>query len=98
MNAKLTIREEYADGRIKETVGESGLQAPYIIFNLDKNLSKLFVGGYPSQFAMQETISQNSFDGEMEEIVIGDTPVSLWNFNSGFENHRGARERWVYKL
>lgn len=93
MNAKLTIREEIADGRIKETVGESGLQSPFTIFNLDRNQSKLFVGGYPPEFNMQKTIQQNSFDGEMEEIVIGDTPVSLWNFNSGFENHRGARER-----
>ncbi|GJQ84232.1 LanA [Trypoxylus dichotomus] len=93
LNAKLTIREEIAGGRIKETVGESGLQAPYIIFNLDKNLSKLFVGGYPSEFNMQSTVKQEAFDGEMEEIVVGDTPVSLWNFNSGFENHRGARER-----
>ncbi|XP_018320894.1 laminin subunit alpha [Agrilus planipennis] len=92
-NAKLSIREEVAGGRDQIYTVEETLNGTMTIFNLDRNLSKLFVGGYPPQFPMQNQVRQNSFDGEMEELVIGDTPISLWNFNDGNENNHGAIER-----
>lgn len=42
---------------------------------------------------MQKEIDVNSFEGEIEDLVIGEKPVSLWNFNDGYENNHGAIER-----
>lgn len=37
-------------------------------------------------------ISYPAFDGQIEELMIGDTPVGLWNFASA-ANLKGARQR-----
>lgn len=92
LNAKLIIREDLDQGNIKENTVEQTLDGPNSIFNLDKNQSKLCIGSCPLNYKMQDSININSFDGEMEELVIGDTPVSLWNFNYGL-NIGGANHR-----
>lgn len=63
------------------------------IFNLDQEQSKLFVGGYPSSFEIQEKVKHSSFDGQMEELVIGDRQIGLWNFVEGDENYVGGHMR-----
>lgn len=90
--AKLIIREEQ-DNKAKEHVKEAVADGPYTIFNLDQEKSKLFVGGYPPSFDMQRQVKSSSFEGAMEEFVVGDTPISFWNFVDGEENHRGAVQR-----
>ncbi|KAK9871509.1 hypothetical protein WA026_012880 [Henosepilachna vigintioctopunctata] len=92
-NAQLIIREQQDDGREVEYKGETILEGPLSIFNLDKTKSKLFVGGIPVNYNIQNAFEVNSFDGEIEELVIGDLPVSLWNFNNGYENNHGAVRR-----
>ena len=92
-NAKLTIREELPGGIANTTSKETTLDGPLSIFNLDRNKSKLFIGSYPDQYNMQKEVEVLPFEGEIEDFVIGDKPVSLWNFNYGFENHHGAVER-----
>ncbi|KAL3275279.1 hypothetical protein HHI36_020047 [Cryptolaemus montrouzieri] len=92
-NAKLSIMEQDDDGREIEHTKEVILEGPLSIFNLDRNKSKLFVGGIPVNYDIQNAIEVNSFDGEMEQLVIGDNPVSLWNFNNGYENNHGAVRR-----
>ncbi|KAF5306067.1 hypothetical protein FQA39_LY09045 [Lamprigera yunnana] len=91
-NAKLTVREQIGSDVHLHVVTDE-LVGPNTIFNLDKNQSKLFVGGYPPQFPIQEQIQQNSFDGEIEDFVIGEIPISLWNFVEGNENNHGATRR-----
>ncbi|KAB0790802.1 hypothetical protein PPYR_15312 [Photinus pyralis] len=91
-NVKLTVREQVGSEVILHGTPEE-LQGPKTIFNLDRNQSKLFIGGYPPQFPIQEQIIQNSFDGEIEDVVIGETPISLWNFVEGNENNHGATRR-----
>lgn len=93
-NVKLIVREEVGEGRDVRHEVEEVLQGPYSIFNLDRNQSKLFVGGYPPQFPIQKQVLRNSFDGEIEELVIGDIPISLWNFKDGNENSHGAVRRY----
>ncbi|XP_026292152.1 laminin subunit alpha [Frankliniella occidentalis] len=93
-SARLTIREE---GINKEDVlyyKEDIISGTNSILNLDPENSKLFVGGFLN-FRIQDDIIASSFDGEMEELVIGDTPVSLWSFVSGSLNRNltGAYER-----
>ncbi|VEN47917.1 unnamed protein product [Callosobruchus maculatus] len=94
-NAKLTIREELPDRSVQNYVKETALSGPYTIFNLDKDKSKIFVGGYPSKYdaQLQDQVDMDSFQGEIEDVVIGNTPVSLWNFADGYENNHGAKER-----
>lgn len=92
--AKLTIREELPNGTIASTVAEQQLSGPLMIFNLEKDKSKIFVGGFPSKYAMQNDVRDfNAFQGEVEDVVVGNTPVSLWNFVDGFNNNNGSVER-----
>lgn len=93
MNVKLIIKEELPNGQEYETLSEATLDGHYSIFNLDRNQSKLFLGSYPLNFNIQDNIRTNSFEGEVEDLVIGDRPVSLWNFNYGQHNDEGAKER-----
>ncbi|CAH1115894.1 unnamed protein product [Psylliodes chrysocephalus] len=92
-NAKLSIREELQDGNEYITPVEKSLSGPYTIFNLDNKNSKIFVGSIPNNYQVAEGLDSGSFDGEMEDLVIGNTPLSLWNFNYGYENNHGALER-----
>jgi len=54
--------------------------------------SKLFIGGYPRTARIQPSIQYAAFEGEVEELVVGDVPVGLWNFVEA-ENIYGAVER-----
>ncbi|XP_050301015.1 laminin subunit alpha [Anthonomus grandis grandis] len=92
-NLKLSIREELKDKQEDIKTVEKNLKGPYTILNLDKEKSKLFVGSFPPNYEMQKDIDVSSFDGEIEELVIGNKPVSLWNFVNGYENNHGAQER-----
>lgn len=94
--AKLTIREELPNGTEISTVAEQQLAGPLMIFNLDKDKSKIFVGGVSSKYEMQNDVRDfNAFQGEAEEVSIGNTPLSLWNFVDGYNNYNGSVERWV---
>ncbi|KAJ8668735.1 hypothetical protein QAD02_010398 [Eretmocerus hayati] len=92
-NIKLIIREDAGDGQANNFESEQPVPGSHSIFNLDQERSKLFVGGYPQSFQMQDGVVWSSFEGEMEELMIGDVPVSLWNFVSGENNWKPAFER-----
>lgn len=90
---KLIVREDIGEGRDKLYEKSRVLTGAYYIFNVDREHSKLFVGGYPSSFQIQNAVTASSFEGEMEELVIGDIPVSFWNFVYGENNQKSALER-----
>ncbi|KAL1517260.1 hypothetical protein ABEB36_001047 [Hypothenemus hampei] len=90
--AKLSIVEELPDRRDNIETVEKTLNGPYTIFNLDKDKSKLFVGSPPLNYEIQLD-DNNYFEGEIEDLVVGNTPVSLWNFVNGEDNNHGAKER-----
>lgn len=90
---KLTIREEMAKGEPRIYPTRKSLSESNTIFNLDNEKSKIFVGSFPVNYEMQKEIDVSSFEGEIEDLVIGNTPVSLWNFKEGYENNHGAKER-----
>ncbi|KAK3929045.1 Laminin subunit alpha [Frankliniella fusca] len=93
-SARLTIREEGSNGEQILHSREDIISGTNSILNLDPEHSKLFVGGFLN-FRIQDEIKESYFDGEMEELVIGDTPVSLWSFVSGSLNRNltGASAR-----
>ncbi|XP_046976709.1 laminin subunit alpha [Vanessa cardui] len=90
-NVKLSIRESLDNGTDKIHDKEAVLPGQHTIFNLDREKSKLYVGGVPSDAKLQG-ISFPAFEGQIEELMIGDTPVGLWNFVSA-ANLKGARQR-----
>lgn len=92
-SARLTIREEDNEGQEHSYTKEDVINGTNSILNLDPEQSRLFVGGLPTSFKIQDDVKQSSFVGEMEDLVVGDTPVSLWNFVDGANNHVGSRER-----
>nr|XP_031828013.1 laminin subunit alpha isoform X2 [Nomia melanderi] len=92
-NVQLIVREDIGEGKDKAYEKGYVLPGSYAIFNVDQEHSKLFVGGYPSSFNMQDAVTASSFEGEMEELVIGDIPVSFWNFIDGENNQKPAVER-----
>lgn len=92
-NVKLILREEIDEEKDRILVTEQVLPGSNTVFNLDLKQSKLFVGGYPPSFQIQGEVTVNVFEGEMEELVIGDVPVSFWNFVDAENNIQGAYER-----
>lgn len=63
------------------------------LLNLDKEHSKLFVGGFPNTFDIQPAVKYSGYEGKLEELMIGDTQVSLWNFEDAANLNTGAKER-----
>lgn len=92
-NIKLSIRESLDNGTDAVHTKEAVLPGQHTIFNLDREKSKLYVGGAPAGAGLQG-INYQAFDGQIEEVMIGDTPIGLWNFVDA-QNLRGARQRLV---
>lgn len=90
-DVKLTVREQLEDGKDHLHEKEEVLEGPQTVFDLNRENSKLFVGGYPPDFTGHSQYS--SFDGEIEDLRIGDQEVGLWNFVDGQNNNHGAIER-----
>lgn len=89
---KLSIRESLDNGSADYVHSKDAvLPGQHTIFNLDRQKSKLYVGGAPSDAKLQ-SVSFPAFEGQIEELMIGDTPVGLWNFERA-ENLKGARQR-----
>lgn len=90
---KLTIRDEN-EGRTTLYENEDRLSGdPSNIFDLSRENSKIFVGGWPPDFNVQDTVKYSSFEGEIEDLRVGDERVGLWNFADGQNNNDGAHER-----
>ncbi|XP_063394216.1 laminin subunit alpha [Cydia fagiglandana] len=90
-NVKFTIREALEDGTEQSHSKEVILPGQHTIFNLDRQKSKLYVGGVPSNSKLQG-VSYPAFEGQIEELMLGDTPVGLWNFEAA-QKLKGARQR-----
>ena len=91
-SVRLSVRVEKEAGEEETTTKETVLLGTFSIFNLDQDLSKLYVGGYPLSAEIQSGVDFASFQGQIEDVVVGDTPVGLWNFIDA-EMIDGAIER-----
>lgn len=92
-DVKLIVREEIADGKdqLHEVTGI--VPGADSVFNVDAENSKLFVGGYPPDYNIQDGLKYSSFEGQIEDLRIGDQEAGLWNFVDGQDNNYGALER-----
>lgn len=55
------------------------------VFNLHKDYSKLFVGGFPNNARIQEVVRSTNMDGQIEGLNIGGQSYGLWNFKDAHE-------------
>lgn len=92
-DVKLVVREpaENKTDRLHEVSGTLGGNQP--IFDLKPENSRLLVGGYLSDSNKDKSFKYNSFEGEIEDLRVGDNDVGLWNFVDGQNNNDGALER-----
>lgn len=93
-DVKLIIREETEDGKEQLYEDSDRLSGdPNNIFDLSRENSKIFVGGLAPDYNVQDDVKYNTFEGEIEDLRVGDERVGLWNFVDGQNNNDGARER-----
>lgn len=90
-DVKLTIKEETEDGKILSHEAQEPLSGTNNVFDLTRDNARIFVGGSPD--INPKALKYNSFDGEIEDLRIGDEKVGLWNFVDAQNNNDGARER-----
>ncbi|XP_054719477.1 laminin subunit alpha-like [Uloborus diversus] len=76
-----------------DAVVEGYLPGTYSVFNLDQKLSKFFIGGISDRLSLPQTIENYNFDGCIEEVEFGGTPVGLWDFVYAENNNKGCAER-----
>ena len=96
----MTIRSEPEIGNIIEdvTVDEAlprkdDYGRPFgAVFNLHKDYSKLFVGGFNLDTRIQEAIKSTDMEGEIEGLTIGGQSLGLWNFRQS-KKLKGAPAR-----
>lgn len=93
-DVKLTVREQLEDGRVilHESEDQISQSATPQIFDLNSDSTRLFVGGAPPDNGADK-LRYSSFEGEIEDVRIGDQEVGLWNFVDAQNNQEGAYER-----
>ena len=69
------------------------LEGTFTVFNLDRLNSKLYLGGIPKNIELQDKIENVDFDGEIQQVTLGDTKLGLWNFVSGRNNNKGIYKK-----
>lgn len=97
---KLIIHEDVGKGSNTEEkpyTKETILSGDSSILNLDKDHSKLFIGGLPAMFHAQDNIIEQSLEGRVEDLMLGNTFVGLWNFVDSSGANNGSVERY-YKF
>lgn len=89
----LVVRSEDGVDEITEDIQENVPLRRYdlsnrpfgAVFNLHKDYSKLFVGGFPSNARIQEVVRSTNMDGQIEGLSIGGRSFGLWNFKDAHE-------------
>ena len=62
------------------------------MFNLNKEYSKIFVGGFPTEQKVQGEITSTDMEGQIEGLMIGGKSVGLWNLKK-YERIEAASSR-----
>ena len=75
-----------------DAVAEGSALGPTSVFNLDNHFSAIFIGGIPDYVKVQDEIHNRRFTGSIEEAMLGDIPLGLWNYIEQ-ENVYGIKER-----
>ena len=87
-SVKLTVRSQ---GEL-DSIAEGSSQGPSSVFNLDPQNTRIFIGGIPDNVEVQNTIQSKRFRGHIEEVILGDNPLGLWNYKEA-NNVVATKER-----
>lgn len=79
-SARLSVLQDLGNDKIDTTVADGVLYGPWSVLNLDRNHSRLFIGGVPTTFDTTVKTFYNPFNGCLEELTIGDARIGLWDF------------------
>lgn len=91
---KLDIHEDVGKGSdFKVYSVQTILTGNFSALNLDKDISKLYIGGLPSRFEAPQGIVEVSLDGRVEDLMLGNLPVGLWNFANASGENTGSIRR-----
>uniref|UniRef100_A0A8D8UVI4 Laminin subunit alpha n=1 Tax=Cacopsylla melanoneura TaxID=428564 RepID=A0A8D8UVI4_9HEMI len=74
------VRLSIASANTPASVNEAVIPGSSTVLDLNKDYSKLFLGGIPNNFEVQPAVEHQSFDGKIEDFSLGGLPVGLWNF------------------
>ena len=85
---KMTVRSQNE----LDSIVEGTTNGPSSVFNLDPQNTHIFIGGIPDNIQVQSAVQSKRFTGFIEEVVLGDNPLGLWNFRES-TNVIGAKER-----
>lgn len=90
---KLDIHEDVGKGSDFKVYSEQAiLPGNFSVLNLDKDHSRLFIGGLRSPFEAQQGIQEVSLDGSVEDLMIGNSVIGLWDFvNCSGENNGSVK-------
>ncbi|KAG8193252.1 hypothetical protein JTE90_005598 [Oedothorax gibbosus] len=82
---------------VPDSVVEGYLPGTYSVFNLDPKVSKFFIGGINENLLLPDTLQNFHFDGCIEDVIFGETPVGLWDFVKSENNFEGCAEQDAIK-
>lgn len=69
------------------------LSGNFSVLNLDKDHSRLFVGGLHPSFEAQQGIEEVSLDGSVEDLMLGNSVIGLWDFVYSSGENNGSVKR-----
>lgn len=59
------------------------------VLDLRSKSSKIYIGGVPPNTKLQQQIQTSQLTGSISDVVLGETPLGLWNFVDARFNERG---------
>jgi len=77
---QFTITEEVDGREIPYVRKDSYSLGTKSLFNVERNATKIYVGGFPPGDQFPNPVGQSDFRGSIEDLTIGDEKVGLWNF------------------
>uniref|UniRef100_A0A146MHL0 Laminin subunit alpha n=2 Tax=Lygus hesperus TaxID=30085 RepID=A0A146MHL0_LYGHE len=89
---RLTVIEESQNKSTVSYIKDGIVKGQATVLNIDKSSSKLFVGGMSPDFSHPSAVNYESFNGQVADVVVGDSVVGLWNFEDE-RNINATRKR-----
>ncbi|XP_074594778.1 laminin subunit alpha [Brevipalpus obovatus] len=59
------------------------------VLDLSSKSSRIYIGGLPPNTKLQPQIQTTQFIGSISDVILGETPLGLWNFIDARYNERG---------
>lgn len=81
------------DSEFKVYSVQTILPGNFSVLNLDKDHSRLFIGGLHPTFEAQQGIKEVSLDGTVEDLMLGNSVIGLWDFVYSSGENNGSVKR-----